>query len=138
MKIEKPYKRKCKECNGAFFAASNSWDFCHACRIDRGLVGKIKYSTHFKRLKKTIIKRDNNECQCCKRDYKLGVHHIDENSHNNKLDNLITLCNQCHFSLHHKYSNNKKARENLIQKVKERNFPKIMYGQLGVRLIYGD
>jgi len=138
MNIKKPYKRTCKICGNQFFAVSNYISLCHACRVDRGLVGKIRYSGHFNRLKKVIISRDNNQCQCCKRDYKLGVHHIDGDSHNNKLDNLITLCNQCHFSLHHKYSNNKKARENLIEKVKVKDFPKVMYGQLGVRLIYGD
>lgn len=138
MNIEKPYKRKCKECGCLFFAASNSWDFCHACRIDRGLVKQIRYSGHFNRLKKVVISRDNNQCQCCKRDYRLGVHHIDGDSHNNKLDNLITLCNQCHLSLHKKYDSNKKAKENLAQKIRAREFPKVMYGELGVRLIYGD
>ncbi len=31
----------------------------------------------------------------------LAVHHIDKNRKNNKLSNLIWLCNNCHFLVHH-------------------------------------
>ena len=42
-------------------------------------------------------------CRLCKTtDYRvLAVHHIDKNRKNNKLENLIWLCNNCHFLVHH-------------------------------------
>ncbi len=32
----------------------------------------------------------------------LTIHHIDENSSNNKYDNLIVLCHNCHHGYHNK------------------------------------
>lgn len=50
-----------------------------------------------KYLKKQIKERDKNTCQICHSTNKrLNVHHIDYNKHNNKKDNLITLCASCH------------------------------------------
>ena len=42
-------------------------------------------------------------CRRCKtRDYRiLTVHHIDKNRKNNHLRNLIWLCHNCHFLIHH-------------------------------------
>ena len=37
----------------------------------------------------------------------LAVHHLDENHQNNKVDNLVWLCYNCHF-LVHKDKNEKK------------------------------
>ena len=60
---------------------------------------KNLYGNRFK-----AIKRDKNRCQICSRKEKLVVHHIDRNGiksekPNHSLENLITLCNSCHFSL---------------------------------------
>ena len=58
------------------------------------------YSPVFdRRLKESIRSRDNNKCQICKSkkfDYRLSVHHIDYNKMNNKENNLIALCRNCH------------------------------------------
>jgi len=41
------------------------------------------------------------KCQGCnKENTKTHVHHIDENEHNNKLENLRILCPKCHNNLH--------------------------------------
>lgn len=42
-------------------------------------------------------------CQLCKtEDYRvLAVHHIDKNRRNNTLENLVWLCHNCHFLVHH-------------------------------------
>ena len=61
-----------------------------------------------KKLKEQIRKRDNYRCQECfrhqdelydkkGRKYKLIVHHIDYNKQNNKENNLISLCRNCHL-----------------------------------------
>ena len=55
-----------------------------------------------------IIDRDNNECQLCKKEGRVGkgevVHHIKHLKEYPKLgmedDNLLTVCNHCHNTLH--------------------------------------
>ncbi len=51
------------------------------------------------------LKKDNNICQICKSKKSLIVHHRDEDNNienrNNNLDNLVTLCRSCHFTIHH-------------------------------------
>jgi hypothetical protein len=54
-------------------------------------------------LKSQIRERDNHTCQNCngKSDNeKLCIHHIDENKSNNSSDNLISLCRECHMTIH--------------------------------------
>ena len=50
----------------------------------------------------TLI-RDDFQCKICESTKRLNVHHIDEDSLNHDLDNLITLCMLCHRKLHRKY-----------------------------------
>ena len=48
--------------------------------------------------------RDDYTCQCCgKKNCRLQVHHIQFRSNNgsDNLDNLITLCEDCHNAIHH-------------------------------------
>lgn len=42
-------------------------------------------------------------CTLCKTEDSriLAVHHIDKNRRNNDLKNLIWLCHNCHFLVHH-------------------------------------
>ena len=57
------------------------------------------------RVYKEILIRSGIEqiCRRCKiNDARvLAVHHLDRNRKNNSLDNLIWLCHNCHFLLHH-------------------------------------
>lgn len=60
----------------------------------------------FKKIRKEILERDNFSCLLCKKNLKkftrlLHIHHLDENPNNNKKDNLITLCKDCHLSKVH-------------------------------------
>lgn len=53
-----------------------------------------------------VLCRDNYKCQHCKgksKDSKLEVHHIvyKSNGGSDEQENLITLCNSCHYKLHH-------------------------------------
>ena len=57
-------------------------------------------------LKKIIRKRDDYQCQMCfihqeelliETNRSLSIHHIDYNKKNSKLNNLISLCNNCHI-----------------------------------------
>jgi hypothetical protein len=53
---------------------------------------------------KNLLKRTNSlkECVLCKKnDIRiLCVHHLDKNRKNNKINNLIWLCHNCHFLVH--------------------------------------
>ena len=57
-------------------------------------------------LKREVRKRDGYKCQICGVPQQecfrqLDVHHIDCNKKNCKVENLISLCLQCHQKLHH-------------------------------------
>lgn len=71
--------------------------------------GNKEYGIEFNRtLKEQIRKRDHCRCQECfrhqdelcdkvGRKYKLLIHHIDYNKKNNRPENLISLCRNCHL-----------------------------------------
>lgn len=69
--------------------------------------GKIghKRSALWRRLRDKMIKRDNDKCRFCKRDFNLQVHHIKPRKINgiikidNSEENLITVCRKCHNEL---------------------------------------
>ena len=41
-----------------------------------------------------------SKCSICKKKDRTVVHHVDENTNNNKLENLRILCFKCHNQLH--------------------------------------
>lgn len=55
-----------------------------------------------KDLREQILERDNFRCQSCGEDNHLQVHHIKHrcDGGNNSPDNLITLCEKCHYEMH--------------------------------------
>ncbi len=61
-----------------------------------------KYGKEFKlSLRNAIRQRDNYKCQLCGVSQmecieKLSIHHIDYNKKNNSIQNLISLCRNCH------------------------------------------
>ena len=61
--------------------------------------------SRYGRPRKEILERDSHICQICFQKKNLCIHHIDGNGRNaekpnNKIDNLITLCQNCHTVLH--------------------------------------
>lgn len=109
---------------------------CRSCaRIDRGEYTNPKV---FYKNRKIVFDRDEHKCQCCgctedgQHTNKLIVHHIDTDRRNNSPSNLLTLCQQCHLSLHNKYSKLILRRSNIYQLfAKEKAF-----GEFGKNLIY--
>lgn len=61
-------------------------------------------SINYRRRSKFVLERDNYECQQCGLDMELQIHHIklvkDFPELVNDYNNCITLCKQCHYSLH--------------------------------------
>lgn len=59
--------------------------------------GEFVYRANMERAKVPKI------CRLCKtEDYRvLAVHHLDKDRKNNKLENLLWLCHNCHFLVHH-------------------------------------
>jgi len=64
------------------------------------------YPPEFKRMRKILLRRPGI-CIACGKVVKsqtanehLVVHHIDEDIFNNKLNNLLVMCNSCHHILH--------------------------------------
>ncbi len=56
--------------------------------------------------KKLVLKRDKYKCRLCGKKVTVGVdnhcHHKDGNSNNHRLDNLVTLCMDCHYETYGK------------------------------------
>jgi 5-methylcytosine-specific restriction endonuclease McrA len=57
--------------------------------------------------RKEVFERDNYACVVCGSEEKLNIHHI--STHENKLDNLVTLCSNCHLKAHDGCFTNKKT-----------------------------
>lgn len=131
--MERPYIVKCKKCNREFYSSKSIIKVCDSCK------NKKSYgNTSWYRNKKIAMERDDNKCQCCGVDGtarkldKLICHHIDCNPKNHTITNLITLCIQCHLSLHRKYSNYELRRNNIYKL-----FAKLAnFGEFGKTLIY--
>ena len=57
----------------------------------------------FYNVKSAVLNRDNYTCQICgKKDSRLEIHHIQFRSKggSNRMDNLVTLCSNCHGKIH--------------------------------------
>jgi 5-methylcytosine-specific restriction endonuclease McrA len=56
----------------------------------------------YEHLRNQVLRRDGWRCQSCGTMYNLEVHHKEFRSHSgdDSGQNLITLCNACHASVH--------------------------------------
>ena len=110
---------------------------CRPCR--KIMKGEYVYPRVYWKNKKLVLERDEFKCQCCGinqgvlQTNKLCCHHIDGDKSNNSPSNLITLCTQCHQSLHKKYSKLVLRRSNIYKLFST----DIKFGEFGKNLIYG-
>src|ERR1035437_8139792 len=70
--------------------------------ISRQRVNQIylNYSSIPSGIRSQVRRRDGTMCRVCFYKHDLHVHHINTNSHDNRLDNLVTLCDFCHKKAH--------------------------------------
>jgi len=83
----------------------------------------------YERVRVITLKRDNYLCRCCKRGKKHGirlqVHHLD--SWKQFLEkrflpqNLVTLCENCHWDFHRIYGMNDTTKEQFLEFLKNKN-----------------
>lgn len=60
-------------------------------------------SAYWKKVRLLVLKRDNNHCRSCGSSINLHIHHLTYEHHLkelNNLDDLITLCKECHNEIH--------------------------------------
>lgn len=114
----KQYKKPgitCKNCGRT--REHGGYGFCKSCHMklfhmDKILAfnAKIKFGLDFETWKKL----KETPCMTCGFDKIVELHHIDENSKNNALKNLVTLCPNCHKLIHmYRY------KKEMIEKLKE-------------------
>jgi 5-methylcytosine-specific restriction endonuclease McrA len=69
-------------------------------------------------LRQQVLKRDKHICQNCNRSFSyLQIHHkipLNENG-TDSIDNLISLCYECHFKIHHHNAATGRTRQIKIQ-----------------------
>lgn len=96
------------------------------------LVENSTYSSY--KLKNRLLKDGFKEhiCECCKRTEWLGgiipleLHHIDGDNTNNKLNNLMLLCPNCHtFTDNYRGKSKTISRQSELKKEKYNNFKKL-------------
>ncbi len=71
---------------------------------EKKIYGKIKNKRKFltEEEKDMVFDKFNNECAVCGKKEGLHIHHKDEDSSNNQIDNLVVLCGVCHKKTHMK------------------------------------
>lgn len=126
-----PYVINCKKCGKKITVKYRQQRNCRNCKKEKEYLWE-SYNSSYYRNRKIVFIRDKNKCQCCNTSSRLLVHHIDCNKQNNSTSNLITLCIQCHASLHKRYSKEELRRSNIYLL-----FPKVIVkGKFGNRLKY--
>lgn len=63
------------------------------------------YSKEWKLKRDLVLKRDKYICQECKVNQAIDVHHLNyDRLFNEKLEDLLSLCRECHFKIHNQNS----------------------------------
>ena len=126
----------CIKCGVEFLSENKIPKMCPKCKTF------YKYGKGYPKLfyknRKIVFERDEKKCQCCgceddgKVTNKLCIHHIDCDRSNNSPSNLITVCHQCHTSLHKKYTKPILRRSNIYKLFAQEK----QFGEFGKTIIY--
>lgn len=114
--IEAGLKRRAKEiicviCDRKLNVRKSSRQkYCQKCSAKTAAkrrIGKSSIRKNLRGYRKIALEFFKEECQCCKVNKYIDIHHIDKNKKNNSLENLLPLCKRCHMKLHKKYREGK-------------------------------
>jgi hypothetical protein len=81
----------------------NSYDIKAARKKQRLLQRARRGHNTSRQYRKIAFAFKEKKCESCgydEYDFCLDVHHLDQNPHNNKIENLVVLCCICHRKLH--------------------------------------
>jgi hypothetical protein len=102
----RPYVVTCLKCGKTFSSADPKCKFHFACKPKPK---KYIYPKEFQWGRHIAWARDQQTCQLCGLDFREGgkdkckhVHHIDQDTMNNNINNLVVLCARCHMMVHSK------------------------------------
>jgi 5-methylcytosine-specific restriction endonuclease McrA len=102
--MNKPYIRNCQVCEKDFCTADPKAKYHLGCKPDKK---RCVYPKEFYKKKHIAWIRDDQVCQLCEFDFKddgkdvcKHIHHIDQNTKNNNINNLVVLCAKCHRRVH--------------------------------------
>jgi len=74
-----------------------------------------RFNLEYRMMKRNVLSRDNYKCVCCRKDYKLEVHHLNgyDKFEDERYDvnNAVTLCKNCHDNFHARYGKGNNTRE---------------------------
>jgi len=91
------FRQLCYHC--PFSDKRKSGLFCGRYRTIIGV--RSKYALPgWKTVRSFILERDGYFCVICKSDAYLHIHHRDQDPTNDDPENLVTLCDRCHASIH--------------------------------------
>lgn len=102
--MNKPYMVTCKACEKSFCSSNQKQKYHLSCLPEKK---RRIYPKEFYNLRPWVSLRDEHKCRECDRSLKdeakgvANIHHIDNDSTNNDLKNLVLLCQECHMRLHH-------------------------------------
>lgn len=105
----------CNLCRGSSFSGENHYNWKGGISSESS---KIRSSGEYSQWRKSVFKRDNYTCQCCKKTggY-LHAHHIfnfsDHEDLRLEISNGKTLCKDCHIEFHITYGYNNNNQEQL-------------------------
>ena len=99
--------KKCEYCGREFAVNRRNKRYCRdTCQK----IASKKRQSNWKDVKRTYQreyayrKHKGSYCECCgfipKHPCQLDVHHVDQNRKNNSIENLMTLCANCHRLVH--------------------------------------
>lgn len=103
-------ERACKNCNTCFMTSpSRTKEFCSKKCVHEHRRKNFKDGAHMFGAVRAHMKTSGLLNKCVRCDYDsvpeiLGVHHKDRNRDNNKLENLETLCPNCHSIEHMRHT----------------------------------
>ena len=124
--MSKPYLITCQKCDKTFCSADPLQKFHVGCKPEKII---YKYNGEFRIIKLFVLDRDKYTCQLCGEhilNFRAHVHHINKNSLDDRLENLVSLCPSCHDKAHRENIESFELKEysmdNRIEQVVDRKF----------------